>query len=229
MDCELNIITPPVFNGFPVKGFFTTKAAGSDRNAVSKAFTLPPHNIYIPVQKHTDKIVIVEHDLDPKIADGVITGRKGILIGVQVADCAPILLYDARKRIAGAVHAGWRGTAAGILRNAVTVMEYRFRSSPADILIALGPGIRRCCYEVGYEVIEAVARATGEGDYWDEKGGKYRIDLPAANAYQAVSSGVPPENIWTSGECTFCLPGKYYSYRFAKGSTGRQGGFIGIV
>jgi len=81
---------------------------------------------------------------------------------------------------------------------------------------------------VGPEVIEGVARATGSGDYVAEKADKYYLDLPAANKYQAVAMGIPPGHIWISGDCTFCLPEKYYSYRYAKGTTGRQYGLISL-
>lgn len=229
------IITPPIFHRLPVKAFFTTKAfCGNEFRVQSSGVDA----IYLPIQKHTDKVLILDSDIEPKIADAVITNRKGILIGVQVADCVPILLYDAEKGVAGVVHAGWRGTAAGILKNTINAMTGRFYSSPSDILVAIGPAIRWCCYEVGYEVIEAVEKAMGSKgtgislelskDYIIKKGEKYCLDLPTANKYQAISSGIKPEHIWMSCECTFCLPEKYYSYRYAKGTTGRQCGFIGI-
>ncbi len=222
------VVIPPIFNGSRSTAFFTTKASGSLEFGVQNS-ELKDSVIYLPIQKHTDKVLVLDYDLEPKVADAVITDRKGILIGVQTADCAPVLLYDIKRRIAGAVHAGWRGTAAGILRNTIQAMTDRFYSSPADILIAIGTGIRWCCYNVGYEVIEAVSRATGEGEYFIKRGEKYCLDLPTANKYQALSSGVPADNIWMSGECTSCLPEKYYSYRHAKGATGRQCGFIGII
>ncbi|BCB96929.1 laccase domain protein [Dissulfurispira thermophila] len=223
------IVTPPIFSGFLVNAFFTTRTLGCNIDAVSKAFNIPPNNIYLPIQKHTDKVLILDYSLEPKIADAVITNRKDILIGVQTADCVPILLYDKKTHVVGAVHAGWRGTAEGILKKTIEVMVERFYSIPSDIMVATGPAIRWCCYGVGYEVIEAVTRVTGNGDYIIKRGEKYCIDLPTANTYQAISSGVLLDNIWMSGECTFCLPEKYYSYRYAKGATGRQCGFIGIV
>ena len=229
------IVIPPVFNGSHVTAFFTTKASGSLEFGVQIS-ELKGSVIYLPIQKHTDKILALDYDLDPKVADAVITDRKRILIGVQTADCVPVLLYDTKRHIAGAVHAGWRGTAAEILKKTIWTMTDRYYSSPADILIAIGTGIRWCCYNVGYEVIEAVEKATSpefgvksSEDYIIKKGEKYCLDLPTANKCQAISSGVPADNIWMSGECTFCLPEKYYSYRYAKGTTGRQYGIIGIV
>ncbi len=223
------IVIPPLFNGLRAKGFFTTKAAGIDRNAVAKIAGVRTADVYMPVQQHTDKVLCIDFDLDPKIADGVITKRQGILIGVQVADCVPILLYDKKKQVTGAVHAGWRGTSGGILKIALMTMMEKFCSSAPDILIAIGPSIKSCCYEVGHEVAAAVEKTSGGTDYSARKGEKYFIDLPSANKHQAFSLGIPPENIWLSGECTSCRPEKYSSYRFEKGAAGRQGGFIGIV
>lgn len=224
-----NVIVPPVFSESSVRGFFTTKILSFDMKAVSMAAGFSLTDIYLPIQKHTDKVLALDYDLEPKIADAVITNRKNILIGVQVADCVPILLYDIKRHVIGAVHAGWRGTAAGILKKTIKAMIDRYCSSPDDILIAIGTGIRWCCYNVGYEVIDAVSNETGRGEYFIKKGEKYCLDLPTANKYQAISSGVKKENIWVSDECTFCLPEKYYSYRYLKGTTGRQYGFIGII
>lgn len=224
-----NVIVPPVFRESRVRGFFTTKILSCDIKAVSMAAGVSLNDIYLPIQKHTDKILALDYDLEPKIADAVITNRENVLIGVQVADCVPILLYDIKRHVIGTVHAGWRGTAADILRKTIKAMTDRYYSSPDDILIAIGAGIRWCCYEVGYEVIDAVSKATGRGEYFIKKGEKYCLDLPTANKYQAISLGVKQENIWVSDECTFCLPEKYHSYRYANGVAGRQYGFIGII
>ncbi|HXW69314.1 MAG TPA: peptidoglycan editing factor PgeF [Dissulfurispiraceae bacterium] len=223
------IVVPPVFHSGHPKAFFTTRAFHCDAHGLAEFLAVPPVNIYMPIQKHTDKVMILDYDRGPKVADAVITGNTGIFIGVQVADCVPVLLFDKKQRVAGAIHAGWRGTAASILKKTIEMMSQRFFTSPPDIIMAIGPSIRGCCYEAGYEVMEPVVRASGEGDYYRAFGGKYYIDLAAANRQQAVSCGVSPEQIWFADECTFCTPGKYYSYRFAKGATGRQCGVIGIV
>jgi len=105
----------------------------------------------------------------------------------------------------------------------------RFYSSPSDILIAIGPSIKQCSYAVDHEVVRAVQNATGSGDYFIGSADKYYLDLPKANKYQALSIGIPEKNIWLSEDCTFCNPDIYYSYRFARGTTGRQGAFIGLI
>ncbi len=223
------VVIPPIFHSHNVNAFFTTKAVHCDVPGPAELLAVPSRDIYMPIQKHTDKVMVLDYDREPKIADAVVTNSRGVFIGVQVADCVPVLLFDKKQRVAGAVHAGWRGTAASIVKKTIEMMSLRFVTSPADIIMAIGPSIRRCCYEVGYDVLEAVTAAGGEGDYYITKGGKYFLDLAGANRQQAVSSGVPPEQIWVSDECTFCLPERYYSYRFAKILTGRQCGVIGIV
>ncbi|TAN42911.1 MAG: peptidoglycan editing factor PgeF [Nitrospirae bacterium] len=222
-----SLVVPPNISGPNVSAFFTTKSSSADMNRLLKISET--EKAYVPIQKHTDKVVVVDHDLEPKIADAVITNRPRILIGVQVADCVPILMYDGKKKVVAAVHAGWRGTAAGILKNTLNVMADRFYSSPADIFVAIGPSIKGCCYQVGPEVVEGVKKSTGEGTYIIEKGGKYCVDLAGANKRQALSCGIPEQNIRIAADCTFCLPEKYYSYRFAKGTTGRQYGLIGML
>ncbi len=223
------VVVPPVFDSTNAKAFFTTRALHCEVHSLAEFLAVPPANIYMPIQKHTDKVMVLDDGRRPEVADAVITGNRGIFIGVRVADCVPVLLFDRKQQVAGAVHAGWRGTAASILKKTIEMMSQRFFTSPKDVLVAIGPCIGGCCYEVGAEVIDSVVKASGEGDYYETHAGKYRIDLASANRQQAVSSGVPPEQIWLAGECTFCKSEKYYSYRFSKVTTGRQCGIIGIV
>lgn len=196
--------------------------------ALAAAAGLRAGSLYLPVQKHTDRVAVIDGNPEPTIADAVITKKRGLFVGVQVADCLPILLFDPRVQAVGAVHAGWRGTAAGILKKTIALMSKRFGTAPSDLTVALGPGIRGCCYQVGHEVVEAVEKATGKGDYATVRSGSRYVDLAAANILQARSAGVVSGNIWLSPDCTHCLPEKYYSYRFTKGIAGRQYGFIGM-
>lgn len=221
------LIFPEIIKGHVV-AFFTGKDPGADPEGIGKILKIKREDIYMPLQKHTDKIILLESPSEPKIADAVITKKKGLLIGIQVADCVPILIYEKDKGVIGAVHAGWRGTAEGLLKKTIEAVMDKFVCGPEKFSVAMGPSIKGCCYSVGHEVLRAVERTTGKGEYYLKKGGKYCLDLPSANKYQAMSLGVPESNIWISEDCTFCRPDKYYSYRYAKGPTGRQGGFIGL-
>ncbi|OHE59281.1 MAG: hypothetical protein A2Z47_07870 [Thermodesulfovibrio sp. RBG_19FT_COMBO_42_12] len=222
-------ILPEIFsNG--VKAFFTRKSLGTDVKKISSILSIKKEDIYFPIQRHTDKVLVVESDLEPKIADAVVTKRRGILVGIQVADCVPILLFDRRKLIIGAVHAGWRGTAAQILKKTIKSMVEHFGSLPEDIAVALGPSIRWSCYRVDSGVKNAICTATGDGrNYVEKSDDGYFVDLSSANVLQAISMGVLEENIWSSHECTYCSPDEYYSYRYSKSHNGSQGGFIGIL
>jgi YfiH family protein len=221
---DKRFIEPPNIISDTVTAIFTTRAAES----IADEINISENNIYLPIQKHTDRVHVLESGMEPVVADAILTKRRGVLIGVQVADCVPVLLLDMKNQVVGAVHAGWRGTSKQILRNTIDTMKKKFSSSADDIMVAIGPCIRGCCYEVAGDVRDAVEDATGEGAYCMEKDGKYYLDLSSANLRQAVSSGIPQANIWRSGECTRCNHEKFYSYRYANGTTGRQGGFIGM-
>lgn len=224
----VRLIFPDIFKPH-VTAFFTGKNPGADIHEIGRLLKIREENIFMPVQRHTDKVLILESSLEPKIADAVVTKDKGVLLGVQVADCVPVLIYEKGKGVSAAVHAGWRGTAEGILKKTIVAMTDRFICRAGDMLVAIGPSIRGCCYEVDYDVVHSVSRATGEGEYFRKKGAKHYLDLSEANSLQALLMGVPEKNIWISPDCTFENPDKYCSYRFAKGTTGRQGGFIGKI
>jgi YfiH family protein len=220
-------ISPPNMAHSYIRAFFTTKIADNvvkylDKNGYSESM------VYLPIQRHTDRVLILNSKPGPEVADAVITNRENVLLGVQVADCVPIVLLDEKKRVIGAVHAGWRGTAAQILKKTIQTMVEHFRSSPDNIIIAFGPSIKGCCYEVDSDVNEAVCISTGAGKYSSRKNSKFFIDLSSANMLQALSLGVKKDNIWVSEECTFCNPDRFHSYRYHGNHAGRQGGFIGI-
>jgi len=212
-----------------VTAFFTGKDPGASSSAVADMLRIRQDRIYLPLQKHTDKIIILESSIEPKVGDAVLTHARGMLIGVQVADCVPVLLYDSRQHVVGAIHAGWRGTAGSILKKTVAEISRRFAGSPEHIMVAIGPSISSCCYAVGPDVCSAVISATGEGSYHRTVSETHYLDLASANRMQALSAGIPEQNIWVSGECTFCNPETFYSFRYSKGSNGRQGAFIGII
>lgn len=219
------IIWPEIFPKDKVMAFFTGKDPGVDLEKISQISNFSKKDIYMPVQRHTAEIVEIDNDMTTSVADAVITRREGILLGVKVADCVPILIYSKNRAIA-AVHAGWRGTAAGIIKETLgRMLEF---SRPEEIFIAVGPAIRWCCYKVGEDVFDAVRLATGTGDYYLIKNKEHCLDLPSANKFQAIALGVPEENIMLYEECTYCNPQRFHSYRFAKDNSGRQGGFIGL-
>ena len=149
--------------------------------------------------------------------DALIENTPGAVVAVRTADCVPILLVDERRRAVAAVHAGWRGTVAGIAARAVDAMRERFGTEPADLHAAIGPAIGKCCYEVGPEV------AAQFGAH-----GRAHIDLAAANRDRLLKAGVTAERVYASNLCTICGPVDFHSFRRDKEAAGRMYSFAGI-
>jgi hypothetical protein len=163
----------------------------------------------------------------PPEGDALVTRRPGIALGVWVADCAPILIADDRSGALAAVHAGWRGTAAGVLRAAIGVLRGTLGAHPSDLRVAIGPSIGPCCFEVGEEVVDALLRADAGAEACVLPGVKRRVDLVEANRRQALECGVAPQRIQAAGLCTFCRGDLLASYRRDRHSAGRMAAIIG--
>jgi YfiH family protein len=149
--------------------------------------------------------------------DAVITNRAGVPVSVRTADCLPILLVDPDRGAVAAIHAGWRGTAAHIVQEAVERMYAEFGSDPAGIHAAIGPGIGVCCYEVGAEVASQFGME-----------GAARIDLASENLRQLRQAGLLGASIDVLGLCTKCDAARFHSYRRDKESAGRMISYVRI-
>ena len=190
--------------------------------------------------------------------DGLMTDVPGVLLGVGVADCVPVLVADTRRRAVAAFHAGWRGTLARIVERGIGRMRLRHGSKPEDLVAAVGPSIGPCCYAVGEEVrfefesqfaygpelfnevydsdpvrdkyplLFLTARAPGHSNI----GPQLHLDLWEANRRQLVDAGLTQESIRVAGECSACTRLdanlKYFSHRGESGFAGRGLGAIGI-
>jgi purine-nucleoside/S-methyl-5'-thioadenosine phosphorylase / adenosine deaminase len=167
-------------------------------------------------------------------ADIILSDDPSVAIGVRVADCAPILLHDPVLHIAGAVHAGWRGAAAGAATAAVHAMRREFKSRASDLVAAIGPCLGQCCGEVGPEVVEAFRAGGADAaqiDAWFTRGQGDRsfLDLESANRDQLVRAGLNPSTIFTSGICTKTHHDRLHSYRGDRDRAGRLLGAIRAV
>ncbi len=179
----------------------------------------PPVDITLR-QVHSNRVVNAAGTKDREYeGDALVTGEIGTCVGVRTADCVPILLLDSRHRAVAAVHAGWRGTAAGIATHAIDKMRADFDTDPGDIYAALGPCIRGCCYEVGSEVAE---RFTSVFPEWGPASGNRKLNLPEANRRQMEKAGLHPDRIFDCGLCTTCEPVQFFSYRREPENTGRM-------
>jgi len=163
-------------------------------------------------------------------ADIVLSDDPGVALAVQVADCVPLLLADRASRAVAAAHAGWRGTAANVAGTVVEALSREFGSRPEDLVVAHGPSIGACCYEVGVELVTAFEKAgfgAAVGRWFSRDAeGRLRLDLWAANREQLESAGVRPENLHQSLLCTASHPALFASYRRDGRRTGRIAGVI---
>jgi polyphenol oxidase len=206
-------------------------------------------------QIHSDIIRHVDSIPEEALSgDGMISATAGLLLGIQTADCLPVILVDTKRKAVGVFHAGWRGTVKRIVEKGVGEMHRCFGSRPRDLKAAIGPGIQGCCYEVGEEVLVKFesqfaygaklfrevkesnpvrekypllflsARAPGHSDFPK----LIFLDLVEANRQQLLAAGVPTKNIETSEFCTNCRPDLLFSYRAERGKTGRMMAVAGI-
>ena len=182
-------------------------------------------------QVHGDDIVEVK-DTSVKEAgeaDGMMTSKPNVFLGVLTADCVPILLIAPTERVIGAVHAGWRGTLAGIAARAVKRLSDSYGIAPSNLEAALGPCIGACCYEVGEEVVSPLrARWGGLTDASIETSGvKPHVDLRGLNRDILTQAGLRPDRVFEVGPCTKCAAEDFFSYRREGKETGRQISVIG--
>jgi purine-nucleoside/S-methyl-5'-thioadenosine phosphorylase / adenosine deaminase len=164
-------------------------------------------------------------------ADIILSDDPSVAIGVRVADCAPVLLHDPATNVVAAVHAGWRGAAAGAATAAVRAMQKEFATHPPDLVAAIGPCLGKGCGEVGPEVVEAF-RAGGADrpsiEAWFSAGNGDRsyLDLERANRDQLERAGLNPDSIFSSGLCTKTHRERLHSYRGDRDAAGRMLGAI---
>lgn len=204
----------------------------------AKRIGFDPKSIVSLPQIHSDKIFKVGRDDCGKgyyirngidSGDGYITDETGVTLGIKTADCVPILI-EAEKNgeivAVGALHAGWRGTVAGIAAKCIQMLKAEYAVSPESIRVAIGPCIHKCCYEVGEDLRGEVERALGKDVAEkfvvpkDGEESKYFCDLVGINRRLLLSCGVPEKNIDSVDLCSCCHPELFFSHRYSKGLRG---------
>lgn len=211
-------------------------------------------------QIHSDIIHAVGRETFPQgedapKGDALITREPGVLLTVQTADCIPILLADTKNRAVAAIHSGWRGTSQRIAEKTLGRMQMEFGTDPGEVIAAIGPGIARCCYEVGHEVVKEFSAKFSNASDWfsgpfealtnSDSDSNWlpwltmrppghapppptaQLDLIAANRAILAGAGLPAANISSSDLCTSCRPDLFFSYR-REPITGRMMAAIGI-
>lgn len=175
-------------------------------------------------QVHSGNVRVVQQPGNYPDCDAMITNQRRVFLCVSVADCVPIFLFDENKMIVAGIHAGWRGTKAGIVTNTIDLMKEEFDSDPGKIVAFIGPSARVCCYEVGEEIASQF-----ESKFVSRRGGKNFLDIKSANAAQLVQSGIPASCIEISPLCTITTKDLLHSFRRDGEHSGRMMGVIGLL
>ncbi len=190
----------------------------------------------------------------PCKGDGLMTDKPGLLLGIQTADCIPVLVADVRRKAVAAFHAGWRGTVKRIVEKGIGRMRLEFGSRPEDLVAAIGPGILVCCYAIGEEVVSEFESQFSYGselfrEVYDVDavrtkypmlfltqrapghspiGPSLHVDLVEANRRQLLDAGLKAASIQVVSACTNCHPELFFTYRGSHGHCGRMMSVIGV-
>jgi YfiH family protein len=224
---------------------FTTRQlqlpSSAASHALASAIGVPPARVVSLNQVHGRDVVTVGRHVAADVlnamqqerprADALVSDAADVALVVRAADCVPLLIGDPRTGAAAAVHAGWRGTAARVAIAAVDALARDFGSRPGDLVVAIGPAIGSCCYEVGSDLVDAFAAAGHERyliDRWfmTPRDQRMRLDVPGANRDQLILAGVREENIHACGLCTAMHLDVLTSYRAERDKAGRIAGVI---
>jgi len=199
-----------------------------NRNRIAETFHFDPRHLVLLNQNHQDRILLLREPFAtlPSLLeyDAMITNAPDILLGIQTADCIPIFVVDQKRKVIAAVHAGRQGTALHITEKVLKKMEEEFGSPLEDLIIALGPSIGPCCYEID----ERVFMSKWEPFSTSKKERRWMVDLVKINIAQMKNEGIKEEQIFWIDLCTSCHHDLFFSYR-KEGQTGRQLSFIGIL
>lgn len=235
------------------------EAVARNRRLLAEAITGDANTPLVTLRQIHSNVLVLASSRDaererPRKADGVMTDEPGLLLGVQTADCIPVLVADRKRRVVAAFHAGWRGTVKRIVETGIGRMRLEFGSRPEDLIAAIGPGVGACCYAVGEEVLSSfesqfdyagnLFREVYDSDPIRTKypmlfltqrapghspiGPSLHLDLVEANRRQLLAAGLKPRSIQSIGGCTSCRPELFFSHRASRGRAGRMLSVIGI-
>jgi YfiH family protein len=234
------------------------ETVAANRRLLAEAITGVPSTPIITMRQIHSSVLVVaaSRNAETRKGDGLMTDRPGLLLGVQTADCIPVLVADRRRRrrAVAAFHAGWRGTVKRIVEAGVGRMRLEFGSRPEDLVAAIGPGIGACCYAVGEEVLSSFeSQFSYAGELFREvdstdpvrtrypmlfltqrapghsaTGHALHLDLAEANRRQLLDAGLRPGAIQRIAGCTSCQTELFFSHRASRGHAGRMMSVIGI-
>jgi len=170
-----------------------------------------------PEQVHGSQVTVADAPGEYKGADGLVISMPKLWAAILIADCVPVLLFNDDFSAVGLAHAGRKGTQAGITKNLISKMRSTFNLSSRDLVVALGPSIGPCCYE-----LDRITALQLPESFLVEREGKLFFDLWSANAAQAREEGISEDSIVRPPVCTCCEARTFFSHRAQRGKTGRQ-------
>lgn len=226
---------PRLVHGFSTRQFgdLSVRKSLNENNKLDgflKVLGLTKSNLIMMEQVHGGKVNIVK-DKDKgeviKGVDGLVTNQPGIILGVKVADCMPLLFFDPKKRVVGVAHAGWKGVLLEIAKELVKKMKV-FGSQPKDVFVGAGPYIGGCCYSVDRERKNRFIKKFGDlPEMIFKNKNKFYLDLAIPLKVQLIEQGIQNKNIELSMACTFCRIDEFFSYR--RDSQETYGEILGII
>lgn len=190
------------------------------------------HHTYVRAVTAENRGVGIYKPRDIQSVDALITNEKGVTLVTYYADCTPLFFVDTNKKAIGLAHAGWRGTVGRIGEKVVEKMTELYGTNPSDVVVAIGPAISLCCYEVDKPCADnflALTDLDTKKFVFPKDGGKFMIDLLEANRQILVAAGVNAENITLSDICTNCNSELLWSHRATKGHRGTMSAFMCLV
>ncbi len=217
-----NTLFEPYGLTFSVSKYVSESIVKTNIEKLASYLNINPSNLKFLRQSHSDKICIVDKNFQPTYGDALVTGYKGIVLAVKVADCAGILIFDPKNEIIAAVHSGWRGSNKRILHRTIELMHKEFGTNPQDLIAYISPLASGERYEVGEEVAKLFPRSTIKNSY-----GKYFFDNKRELLFQFEEIGVSRSNIEVSTLCTISSA-NLHSYRREGERSGRMAVFIGM-
>ncbi|NEW83431.1 MAG: peptidoglycan editing factor PgeF [Mariniphaga sp.] len=202
-----------------------------NRIRLCAALPISPDQLVFPKQTHTTTVKTITtgfFDMNKEAqkqfineTDAVITNLQGVCVAVKTADCVPVLLFDSKRKVVAAIHAGWRGTVQNIVFLTIQKMIKEFGIDPADLIAGIGPSISPEVYEVGEEVWKQFAPEFCKTTH-PSKADKRLLDLWSANYHQLIKAGVPSGQIEVARICTYSNPDQFFSARRDGLKTGRM-------
>ena len=208
------------------------EAVEANHRLICEALGFTTADLVSPHQVHGANVVAVGAQDRGQVIEGtdaLVSDEPGVLLMLRFADCTPVWMVDPVHRAIGLAHAGWRGTAAGTVRETVQAMTSAFGTQPGDVVAGIGPAIGPCCYEVGEDVAQAILEVFPESAsrMLEARGrDKWHLDLWAANREHLLRAGVTQVEV--AGICTACHTDEWYSHRAEHGQTGRIGALLGL-